>query len=107
MSGRCERFQIEALPSVGIGCHLFIEFTGLLNQYIELCQRARAKEIDFAQCNRHTGSKVPMDGRDIDYLREKLECIFSGQIEINATAAPGTAKKSRRASGLAGGKMAA
>lgn len=91
--------------AVGIHCHPFIEFTGLLNQYIQLCHRAQSKEIDFTQCNRHTGSQLPMAGHDIDYLREKLECIFSGQIEISEPVTKG--REGGRASAVAGGKMAA
>lgn len=50
--------------AVVIGNHPFIEFSGLLNEYIKLCEWAHADGIDFTQRN----------------MREKLDCIFSGRL---------------------------
>lgn len=64
--------------AVSIGNHPFIEFAGLMNEYILACQRAHAEGIDFTQCNRHTGNALPLHPTNSDYINEKLECIFSG-----------------------------
>ena len=46
--------------ATGTGCHPFIEFTGLMNEYIKMCEDAHAKGIDFTQCNAHSGQALPM-----------------------------------------------
>mgnify|MGYP000275789987 CR=1 FL=1 len=60
-------------------CHPFIEFAGLMNEYIKCCEEAHAKGIDFAACNKHAGQHLPMPGHSVDYVNEKLECIFTGR----------------------------
>jgi hypothetical protein len=58
------------------GCHPFIEFTGLMNKYIDLCRAAHKKGLDFAMANTHTGQALPVAPHDMAYLAEKLDCIF-------------------------------
>lgn len=65
--------------AVQIGCHPFIEFTGLLNEYIQICVRAQEQNIDFTQCNTHSGVNLPMRHYEVDYVNQKLECIFTGR----------------------------
>lgn len=65
--------------AVQAGCHPFIEFTGLMNEYIKCCERAHGEGIDFASCNKHAGQHLPMHGHEVDYVNEKLECIFTGR----------------------------
>ncbi len=65
--------------AVVIGCHPFIEFTGLMNEYIKVCAAAHKEGIDFTQCNTHTGKDLPMREHQVDYVNEKLECIFTGR----------------------------
>jgi hypothetical protein len=62
-----------------IGNHPFIEFTGLMNEYIKTCRAAHDKGIDFTQCNKHAGNHLPMVPHQVDYVNEKLECIFTGR----------------------------
>lgn len=57
-------------------CHPFIEFTGLLNEFITICQAAHAKGIDFTQSNTHTGQALPIAPHNVAYLAEKLNCIY-------------------------------
>jgi hypothetical protein len=64
--------------ATSIGNHPFIEFTGLLNEYIKICRTAHEMGIDFTQCNTHTGMKLPVPPYSVDYINEKLECIFQG-----------------------------
>lgn len=66
--------------AVKIGNHPFIEFAGVMTAYLNSCQRAMQNGIDFTQCNVHTGQRLPMESFEVDYLNEKLECIFTGHI---------------------------
>ena len=59
--------------------HPFIEFTGLMNEYIGCCRAAMERGIDFRRCNAHTGAELPMRDYQIAYVNEKLECIFTGR----------------------------
>jgi hypothetical protein len=76
-----DRFYAAA---VAIKNHAFIEFNGLIVEYITLCQRAHDQGIDFTRCNIHTGTTLPMEPFNVDYISEKLGCIFSGQITAAA-----------------------
>lgn len=59
-----------------IGCHPFIEFCGLMNEYIKMCHNARDAGIDFADANAHSGRALPMQEFEAAYLGEKLGCIY-------------------------------
>lgn len=60
-----------------IGCHPFIEFTGLMNEYIKMCSNALAQGQDFTETSIHgDGKPLPMRSFEKDYLNEKLECIY-------------------------------
>lgn len=62
--------------AIRIGNHPFIEFCGLMNEYIKLCEQAQAAGIDFTQANAHTGLALPMKSFNATYLAEKLGCIY-------------------------------
>ena len=70
-------FYVQA---VSIGNHPFIEFAGVLKAYVNSCRRAHYAGIDFSECSAHSGSELPIESFDIDYLNEKLNCIFGGRI---------------------------
>lgn len=65
--------------AVDIGNHPFIEFTGLINEYIDCCQQALNKGVDFTECSTHSGKELPMMDHQVKYTNEKLECIFTGR----------------------------
>ena len=65
--------------AVQTGCHPFIEFTGLMNEYIKVCERAHKAGVDFTNCSTHSGSHLPMQSFEVEYVNEKLECIFTGR----------------------------
>lgn len=65
-----------------IGNHPFIEFTGLMNEYIKACEQAHEQGIDFSECNTHSKQDLPMPSYMIAYVNEKLECIFTGRSVI-------------------------
>lgn len=70
--------------AVSIGNHPFIEFAGLMNEYHGACREADDLGIDFSECSKHTGLELPLYPFQIDYINEKLECIFGGRIAIGA-----------------------
>ncbi len=57
-------------------CHPFIEFTGLMNEYLACCESAHRNGVDFTQCNTHAGQALPMQAFNAAYLAEKLNCIY-------------------------------
>lgn len=59
-----------------IGCHGFIEFAGLMNEYISVCRATLDDGTDFTQCNTHSGAALKMQPYHVGYLTEKLDCIF-------------------------------
>lgn len=77
MDETIQRFYSSAIQ---IGNHPFIEFAGVMMAYLKTCQRAHDAGIDFTECNRHAGNPLPMEGFEVAYLNEKLDCIFDGRI---------------------------
>ncbi|KQO27201.1 hypothetical protein [Acidovorax sp. Leaf78] len=85
---RMERAADEFYRSaVQIGNHPFIEFAGLMNEYITACRQAHAQGIDFSQCSKHNGMALPLHPVMSDYINEKLECIFTGAKVLDAEVA--------------------
>ena len=56
--------------------HAFIEFNGLMQKYVDLCQRAADEGVDFSMYNTHNEKSFTVHGHDIEYLAEKFDCIF-------------------------------
>jgi hypothetical protein len=64
--------------AIHIGNHAFIEFCGLMNEYIKMCSMAFDKGQDFTQSNIHSGKPlVVMQDYHAKYLGEKFGCIFA------------------------------
>ena len=84
MRDASNRFYTEAAR---IGNHPFIEFTGLMNEYIKICQSAHDQGIDFTDCNTHVARSLPMESYEIAYINEKLECIFTGRSVMDGSEA--------------------
>lgn len=66
--------------AVQIGNHPFIEWTGILNEYVRLCMNALAEGIDFADANVHSSGVLPVYAFNIDYFAEKARCIFGNTL---------------------------
>lgn len=66
--------------AVRIGNHPFIEFAGLMNEYIKVCEAAHEQGIDFSNCSAHTGQQLPLREHHIAYLVEKLQCIYGDDV---------------------------
>lgn len=79
MRATSARFYADAIR---LGNHPFIEFTGLMNEYILACEHAHKQGIDFTQCNTHTGQVLPLESYLRRYLAEKLDCIFAGHDDL-------------------------
>jgi hypothetical protein len=67
--------------AINTGNHAFIEFCGLMNEYIKVCRNAIAKDIDFTEANIHSGTALPMTPYELDYAREKFECIYGASFK--------------------------
>lgn len=71
--------------AVQIGVHPFIEFCGLMNEYIKACRNAHQRGEDFSECNTHSGKDLPLESFEVAYINEKLECIFTGRSVMSAS----------------------
>ena len=65
------------------GVHAFIEFNGMHQKYVDLCERAARAGIDFTQANKHNGVALPVHDHDVIYLAEKFACIFGPTFKAN------------------------
>jgi len=65
-----------------IGVHGFIEFCGLMNEFIDLCRDAEAQGIDWMHANVHSDAHLPFAPHHIAYLSEKLACIYGRRIQL-------------------------
>jgi hypothetical protein len=76
----CDQMQAVSkefyVRATHIGNHAFIEFCGLMNEYIKACRDAIAKDVDFTQANVHTGKPLPLTDYQLDYIAEKFSCIY-------------------------------
>ena len=69
-----------------VGCHPFIEFTGLMNEWLKVADGALEAGVDFANANEHSGIPMPIKGYQADYLGEKFACIFGPTFRANPKA---------------------
>lgn len=67
--------------AIQCGNHAFIEFCGLMNEYINMCQTTLDSGKDFTMCNVHTGQGLVIEEYQADYLGEKFSCIFTGSLK--------------------------
>ena len=62
--------------------HAFIEFTGLMAKFVDVCRKAHEAGLDYNICNTHTGQALPkVEAHDVEYMAEKLECIFGPTLQ--------------------------
>jgi hypothetical protein len=57
-------------------CHSFVEFTGLMNEFIKICRQSLQDGIPFEQASTHSGVALAMQPFHAAYLAEKLNCIY-------------------------------
>lgn len=65
------------------GCHGFIEFCGLMGEYVKMCEFSLENGIDFATANTHNERPLAAAPHQIAYIVEKLDCIFGPAIRSN------------------------
>jgi hypothetical protein len=65
--------------AIATNCHTFVEFTGLIGEYIKICERNfQQRGIDFTKTSAHSidGPRLHIEDWELDYINEKLRCIF-------------------------------
>lgn len=64
--------------AIATNCHTFIEFTGLINEYIKICERNLKQGVDFTKTSVHCPdeTKLEIERWELDYINDKLRCIF-------------------------------
>lgn len=87
MKGAADQtYWIFFRAGIGERAHAFIEFNGLLQKYVSMCEEAAHAGIDFTHANVHSGESFPVQPHDLKYLAEKLRCIFGPFIDANPEA---------------------
>lgn len=70
--------------AVKIGVHAFIEFTGLMNEFIKVCRDMEtAGNGAWDQANTHSDSPLKLKPHHVQYLAEKLDCIYGAALRAN------------------------
>lgn len=78
MKAVCQTFYWQAAHT---GCHTFIEFAGLMNEFIKVCEQSADAGVDFANASTHTGKPLVVYTYNAAYIVEKLDCIFGPTIK--------------------------
>jgi hypothetical protein len=67
-------FYFQAIQT---GCHPFIEWCGLMGEYVKMCKASLDAGIDFTETTIH-GAGRPMAAQPFHaaYFAEKFSCIF-------------------------------
>lgn len=68
--------------AIKIGNHAFIEFCGLMQEYIKMCEQTADKEEDYTQANIHSGESLQAFDYNIKYFAGKFECIFGPTLKV-------------------------
>jgi hypothetical protein len=68
--------------AIATQCHAFVEFTGLLNEFIKVAYEFQQNNptLDFREHNQHTGKVLRLQPYQVDYIHEKLNCIYQNEI---------------------------
>jgi hypothetical protein len=70
-------FYIQARQQ---GCHAFLEFCGLMNEFISIARATLLAGQDFRTANKHSGAPLMISVYHLQYLHEKLTCIYGEDI---------------------------
>lgn len=80
MRAAARAFYVAAVAS---GCHAFVEYTGLMNEFIALCQRAEHDGLPWLHANVHGNVRLPFEEYHLAYLNEKLGCIYGVRLDLD------------------------
>jgi len=72
--------------NVGGRAHSFMEFNGLMSKFIDLMGRAVEEGMDPHQLNEHNRTPLPVETHDMEYLAEKIRCMFGPTLDANPEA---------------------
>lgn len=72
--------------NIGGRAHAFLEFCGIMTAYVQVLESAVRAGLDPQELNAHTGEPIPVQGHEIQYLAEKLNCIFGPVLSSNPEA---------------------
>jgi hypothetical protein len=81
--------RMEALTSLyygkacAAGVHAFIEFAGLMREFIKVCVEAHKAGHSFPIANTHSGYALPFQPHHLAYIAEKLNCIYGPSLLAN------------------------
>jgi hypothetical protein len=64
-----------------IGCHPFIEFCGVMTEYLKVAQAAHEAGIDFTNTTAHSGFPLPIQPYNAKYLGDKIGCIYGPALQ--------------------------
>jgi hypothetical protein len=64
-----------------IECHPFIEFCGVMGEYIKVAEAAHKAGIDFTNTTAHSGHALPIQPYNARYLGEKIGCIYGPALQ--------------------------
>ncbi len=64
-----------------IGCHPFLEFCGVMSEYLTVVKQAQKAGIDFTNMTAHSGFPLPIHPFNAKYLGEKLGCIYGPALQ--------------------------
>ena len=76
MKAAANNYYREAICT---NCHTFIEFTGLINEYIKICERnLNQRGVDVTKTSTHCPGepRLQVEDWELDYINDKLGCIF-------------------------------
>lgn len=78
------RHFYDALFRLGVGAefHAFVEWCGVMKEHLNICRDLIEQGIDPFTLNKHTGMELPIPSYRLDYMAEKIDCIFAGALRV-------------------------
>ncbi len=74
--------------AVQIQNHPFIEFAGVMGEYVKVCREAHRQGFDFTNAHAHSGHALPIQPFQAAYLGEKIGCIFGPALQLARNGRP-------------------
>lgn len=65
--------------------HPFLEMAGLMEEYLKVCRHNLERGTDFRDCHAHKGIMLHLESWHVNYINEKLRCIFNGALTVSPT----------------------
>ena len=68
--------------AVFTNCHAFLEFAGIMEEFLKVCRHNLERGIDFRDCHEHSGIELHLEPWHLNYINQKLRCIFGGRLSV-------------------------